>query len=482
MRRSLLTIAATATTLLGLALHLPQCGGERLATGDGDGGPRSDARLGAPSADAGSEGSEPCDAGWSCAVDTACGTPTTLTGKVFDPAGLNPLVDVAVFVPDDAAHLPPISPGSPQCSGATIADYVTGAATDATGSFTLTGVPVGSAVPVTVQIGKWRRTVTVNVAQDCGVNHVADGTLRLPRNRSEGDMPQMALLTGGADNLACFLLGIGVDPSELTAPGAGGSVSVYRGVGGADLPDGGAGDCTGSGCALWATPSSLDAYDAVLLGCEGGENLQTKPALAMQSMHDWLAAGGRFFGVHSQDAWFSRGPADFQRVASWVDGGASGATGPFQISEAIPVGQLLAKWAQGVGAADADGGVPLVPQDVATSVSAVDAGTVAWIHDESTATLVDGVAFPGNVKALTLTVPSATGVGSSEGTSACGGALLTDIHPGGTALLSPIPSACTRAGLSAEEKVLEFLFFREFLALEVPVPVCECPPPPPPSP
>jgi hypothetical protein len=478
MRRSLFTFAATGMALLGLALHLPQCGGQRLSNADA--GQGSDARLEGPSADAGAEASAPCDAGWMCAVDTACGAPTTLTGKVFDPAGLNPLANAVVFVPVDVAGLPPISPGSPQCSATTIGDYVAATVTDATGSFTLSGVPTGSTVPVVAGIGKWRRVVTVNIAQDCAMNRVADGTLRLPRSRSEGDMPQIALLTGGDDNLACFMLGVGVDPSELTAPGAGGSVSVYRGVGGADLPDGGAGDCSGDGCALWATPTSLDAYDAVLLGCEGGENLQTKPSPAMQSMHDWLAAGGRFFGVHSQDAWFSHGPSDFQRIASWVDGGASGAPGPFQISAAFPLGQVLGKWAQNTGAADADGAVPLVPQDVATSVSAVDAGAVAWIHDESTAALVDGSVFAGNVKALTVTVPSATDAGSEEAPAACGRAVLTDIHPGGTALLSPIPSACTGAGLSAEEKILEFLFFQEFM---VSTPSCGgCPPPPPWSP
>ena len=261
-RKSLGVLSGATLALVGLALELPHCGDQNGSAPDG--GQRIDASVDT-SVDASVEGASddasplasrpPCDAGWSCVVDLTCKSPTTLTGKVFDPAGLNPLANVAVFVPNDPNQLPSISPGTPTCSSPTpIGDYVTVALTDATGSFTLRGVPAAGAVPVTVQIGKWRRTVTVPVSQDCAVNSVADGTLRLPNNRSEGDMPQMALLTGGADNLACFLRWIGVDSSEFVAPGGAGSVTLYRGVGGADLADGGAGDCTGSSCPCGTCP------------------------------------------------------------------------------------------------------------------------------------------------------------------------------------------------------------------------------------
>jgi hypothetical protein len=412
-------------------------------------------------------------------VDAACRTPT-LTGKVFDPAGSNPLADVVVFIPADPARLPPISPGSPTCSTApAVGQYVAAAMTDSTGLFRLQGVPTGSAVPVTVGLGKWRRTVTVTVVNGCGDNAVPDGTLRLPKNHSEGDMPKMALLTGGADNLACLLQGIGVDASEFTAPGGGGRVEVYRGVGGADLTGAAAGDCTGPSCPLWASPASLAAYDVVLLGCEGGENLQTKPAAAMQSMHDWLGSGGTLFAVHSENAWFSRGPADFRRVATWVDGPASGSAGPFQINTAFLRGMTFRGWAQATGAADVSGAVALDPQNVATSVA--DGGAAAaWIFDESTQ-LVDGAAITGSVKALTVSVPPLPGDGGFVTEAPpCGKAVLTDIHPGGTAVQSPVPAACPATGLSAGDKALEFLFFDEFT---LPDPACNgCPPPLPQSP
>ena len=54
------------------------------------------------------------DIGWQCAVDTRCGSPTTLRGKVLIPVGCNPLANVVVFVPGDKTHLPAI-PGAPTC-------------------------------------------------------------------------------------------------------------------------------------------------------------------------------------------------------------------------------------------------------------------------------------------------------------------------------------------------------------------------------
>ena len=461
--------------LAALALQLANCGG--LGASANHAGPGNDASVGGADGAASYGAASLCEGGVCPVATCLIDNPTTLTGKVFDPAGLNPLANVVVFVPSDPGSLPAIEQGSPSCLLPTLGSYVVATDTNASGAFTLTNVPTGSAVPLTVQIGKWRRTITLPVANPCAMNPVADGTLRLPRNRSEGDLPQIALLTGGADNLGCLLLGIGVDASEFGGPGSGASVDVYRGVGGASLADAAAGDCTGADCPLWNSPANLDAYDVVLLGCEGAANLQTKPPMAMQSMHDWLARGGKLFGVHEEDAWFSQGPADFQAAATWVDGSASGATGPFVINTtAFPAGQSFEEWANGNGAAAADAGLLLSPSDVATSVSAVGPTAAAWIFDESTAGTVDGSAFAGNVKALTVAIPSTTDGSVPE--NSCGRALLTDIHPGGMTPLSPVPSACLGGGLGAEEKALEYLFFGEFLTVETPT--CACPPPPPP--
>ena len=70
----------------------------------------------------------------------------------------------AVFVPNDVAELPSITPGTSNCSSCdtSIGDYVTVTVTDAAGHFTLTGVPTGDNVPLAVQVGKWRRVASVS--------------------------------------------------------------------------------------------------------------------------------------------------------------------------------------------------------------------------------------------------------------------------------------------------------------------------------
>ena len=121
-----------------------------------------------------------CPAGspLSCFVDMKCanGAKTTLTGKVLDPAGKNPIYNVVVFVPNDPNTLPPITPGTNSCSACdtSVGDYVTATLTDHNGAFTLKGVPTGKNVPLVIQIGKWRRTLTIPSIADCKTTTAAE--------------------------------------------------------------------------------------------------------------------------------------------------------------------------------------------------------------------------------------------------------------------------------------------------------------------
>jgi hypothetical protein len=412
--------------------------------------------------DSGTSGAACVDGkGLACAVNKACGSsPTTLTGKVYDPAGINPLYDVAVFIPNDVTTLPAIASGTNTCNTCDVplGDYVVATTTDATGAFTLTGVPTGNAVPVVVQIGKWRRVVTVDTA-DCQSTAVSKGTLRLPRNMTEGNLPRMALLTGGFDNLGCFLKKIGIDAKEYSSPHGGGRLDIYQGLNtplgvplgnGPGLSNGTAGDCTTASCPLWASKPSLEYYDLVLLACEGDEANQTKPAAAKQAMHDWLDEGGKVFATHFHYTWFKNSPsADFQGVATWLGSSAGTGMGDYAIDTSFAKGQTLHDWLSGIGALSANGTIAL--NGVATSVSTVKAPTNRWIYDKAS----------NDTTYLSFGTPVG-GISASMGETTndkyCGKAVFSDLHAGG-APSGDVPGACTDTTMTPQEEALEFLFF-----------------------
>jgi hypothetical protein len=294
---------------------------------------------------------------------------------------------------------------------------------------------------------------------------------RLPRNQGEGDLPQMALLTGGCDNFACFLRSVGIDAAEFSAPHAGGRVDVYQGLGaagtGAPLSGGVAGDCTTDACPLWSAKPSLEYYDSVLLGCECSENDQTKPPASMLALHDWLGEGGSVFATHSQATWFKNGPADFQAVAGWVDGPASGDLGPFAVATTSAKSMAFQQWLTHVGAIGVNGQVLLDPADVSTSVTTVAPIATAWIDGPSTAPEAGG-AVSGDVKAFSFVTP----IPDAGPAPSCGKVYFTDIHAGGgQAIEDPdadapgtpaaVPGACDGGPLTLEEEALEFLFFEK---------------------
>ena len=110
-----------------------------------------------------------CNDGLVCHVAKCDAGSTTITGKVYDPAGLNPLYNVIVYIPNTT--LGSITHGATcdRCatpSGEPITAQVSG--TD--GSFTLTNAPSGTNIPIVFQIGKWRRQVEIPTVSACTTN------------------------------------------------------------------------------------------------------------------------------------------------------------------------------------------------------------------------------------------------------------------------------------------------------------------------
>lgn len=258
-----------------------------------------------------------CPSGLACNVQCPGGGTTSISGVVYDPAGKNPLYNVAVYVPERALEPLPkgVPTGSDACSCAALfkSGAVVSTVTGVHGSFKLKNAPVGAAVQVVAQVGKWRRQVTMNVAS-CQDN--AAPTLRFPSTvtaeETNDNIPDIAVSTGNADTLECLMTRIGLPASEYVAGASGtGHVHVFSGgiandnsnVGSAeDPPMPGA---PASDQSLWDSPDHMMPYDLVLLSCEGDETYDAKPA----ALEQYLNAGGRAFASHYQYSWFS-GPLE----------------------------------------------------------------------------------------------------------------------------------------------------------------------------
>jgi hypothetical protein len=268
----------------------------------------------------------------------------------------------------------------------------------------------------------------------CMDNPVPDGKLRLPRTQAEGDMPQMALLTGGCDDLGCFLRRVGIDSSEFSAPHGGGRLDVYQGAGGPGLSSGTAGNCTTPSCPLSSLKSSLESYDVVLLSCDCGPQNADASAGPVYAMHDWIEEGGRVLATHFQYTWFQGGPADFQGAATWLGSSLAMGVGTYALDTSFPKGAALAD------SLGLDAGIPL--SGVASSVSSVASNTRRWIYD------------PGSSQTKALSFETPVGPGPY-----CGKAVFSDVHAG-SAPSGDVPGACSAVtSLTEQERALEFLLF-----------------------
>jgi hypothetical protein len=71
---------------------------------------------------------------------------------------------------------------------------------DANGRFSLIGVPPGDNIPLVITTGKWRRQIVVPHVDACTEHPLAPIDTTLPRDRTESDLPRIAIATGLADS------------------------------------------------------------------------------------------------------------------------------------------------------------------------------------------------------------------------------------------------------------------------------------------
>ena len=433
-------------------------------TVNGSGGTKTGPDLGPDVRSMQPEG--PCQ-GLECAVP-ACtpGVTTSITGKVFAPNGTLPLYNVLVYVPNT-----PIAPVMPFTDGAkcdrcdaSVLNPVTSAVTDETGSFKLEKVPAGQNIPLVIQVGKWRRQLTIPVVMPCMDTPLTDPQMtRLPKNKLEGDLPKIAIAVGGADQMECFPLRLGIDASEFTTNAGDGRIHMFVGHSG----DGGdqpvrafdathGGQMLPSADGLWATKAELMKYDITILSCEGESYGILKPMSARQALYDYASEGGRVFASHWHNVWFAEGPPPVPTTGTWVNranpsGGSVALTAT--INQTFPKGAALAQWLVNVGASMTVGQMPVTfPRDNIQAVNPMLARE--WITVDNPR--------EGNTKAIQY-MSFNTPIGAAEA-QICGRAVYTDLHVAAvdnndTANAKGFPASCQMRPLSEQEKAVAFMLF-----------------------
>ena len=400
----------------------------------------------------------------------AGGGQTKLSGRVFDPAGKVPLYNVVVYVPN--AQLDPIAtgPSCDRCDSPVSGKPIASALTDTKGDFILDNVPVGADVPLVIQIGKWRRQITMPETRACTDNVVSDPQLmRLPRNQKEGNIPKIALTTGGADRLECLLRKIGIEDSEFTPDSGTGRVNLYGGKGSfvnpatvAYAPTLNGGAALPSAVTFWSDPNNFKKYDIVALSCEGNWFAADKSPAARQGLVDYTNLGGRVFASHWHGYWVQHGPAPWNMVATFAPPSGSGNMNALpdlpnqfitEIDSSFPKGEALADWLVNVQASPMRGQLPLA-EGKHTVFSVDPMYARRWIHS-SAIPLSGRNTMPTGVQYLSFNTP----VGSAAGME-CGRTVLTDIHvSAGDMAGPPFPMGCVTPDLSPQEKALEFMLF-----------------------
>ena len=69
--------------------------------------------------------------------------------------------------------------------------------------------------PFFAETRAWGRQVTIPAVNPCVNNPVDPGLTHLPRDKTEGHMPKIALTTGKSDALECFVRKMGVADDQL---------------------------------------------------------------------------------------------------------------------------------------------------------------------------------------------------------------------------------------------------------------------------
>ena len=390
-----------------------------------------------------------------CLKQVTCSNPnvtTTISGTVYAPNGVDPLLNALVYVPN-APVLPfPSTVTCDNCGADASGSPLVSAVSGVDGKFQIKNAPVGANIPLVIQIGRWRKQITIPNVLACQNNTLIKEQTRLPRNKIEGDIPRMAFATGSLDALECIMRKIGIDDSEFTSGAGAGRIHIYRGSGSAGATISGAtteNDLTND-------LNLMKKYDMILFPCQG--SAYTKSAAQLSNMVAYANAGGRVFATHYGYVWFHNN-APFNTTAAWDVDNYGTSSLPGNINMTFPKGQALAQWLVNVGASTTLGQITV--DELRYDTTGVIAPTQLWMSvNESTYGTVP-VHFTFN-----------TPVGAPAANQ-CGRVVFDDFHVMNTSGSGQtFPAECTSGTLTPQEKLLEFMLFDLASCVTPDVPSC----------
>jgi hypothetical protein len=527
-RKASMTVRAGCVLAMGLSMSLGLGCGAKAAdingpSGAGGDGASWDGAGGRTAVGAGGSNSltfpSQCNgSGYACWVPRcSSNSGTKVIGKVYDPAGKNPVYGAMVYFPAQLDSLASISSGPGNLCGRCVepsGNPVAGAISGPDGSFVIERAPVGRQIPLVVQLGKWRRVTFIDVTTACGDNPISEADLvRLPRSRSDGQkvsLPRIAVAAGAGDRVQCLLRRMGIEASEFTNPDGLGSVNIYNQPSALGADPAGRYDGTINGgvafpdaAGFWSDINQLNKYDIVVLACGGNagaaDPTRTIPNpitdAAKASMVKYLSGGGRVLGEHYHSAWIrSFPPRSSQQsnagvasplgadVASWyanvepTDATSSavpaGTTVDGRVDTSFAKGLDFANWLVAAKAAEVVGTFPLKGDVKRTALDELSASPSAqrWIYQPVSDADLGGAAAYTHFLSFNMTSGGQlVDRRATDANNLCGRFVYTGLHVDSadtsmhtsdlddSARTAPFPSCCAAGELGPEEKAIEFM-------------------------
>ena len=390
------------------------------------------------------------------------GCPTSISGKVYDPSGTLPLYNVVVYAPSEP--LAPIAEGAAceTCDAHFSGRPVAAALSDSAGNFRVENMPAGPGTRIVFQVGKWRREVTADITA-CTDNPLDASLTRLPRNKSEGNLPKMAIVRGGSDAIECLIRKIGVDDAEFTTDAGDGRVHLYYNPSGNAMAGTGtmaSGESLTDHTALYSSLDKMMGYDMVLLGCEGADDSFEGGTFSVQdfvNVRSYADQGGRLFGSHFNNRWvhwreYTEETAPYPDVIDFGSGahGWDGMSAPVNatIDASFPKGLAMSEWLTNVGGSPTPGTVDIYNGEHSMS-GLLHPSARQWITIPS-----DPQGHPNVPQYVSWPTP----LDGAE----CGRMVFSDVHVSGGSGDSgkeAFPTGCSANALSGQQLALAFMIF-----------------------